>query len=55
MLGKCLIKPWLIGLKNRRKERKHVENMLKMRGLVKTKETIRWSDGINETLFGEFH
>ncbi|MHB1440752.1 MAG: hypothetical protein ACYCSO_06990 [Cuniculiplasma sp.] len=39
--------------KQEESEGQHIENMLKLKGLVKTKEVVRWSEEINETLYGE--
>ncbi len=39
--------------KQEESEEQHIENMLKLKGFVKTKKAVRWSEEINETLYGE--
>lgn len=35
------------------REKLHIERLLNLNGIVMTKETVKWSEEVDETLYGE--
>ena len=46
------MKLWLTKQEEKKENMKNLKNLLKLKGIIKTKEKVRWSEEIDEILYG---